>query len=332
MKVYRESDVTRNTMRGVRTAVIGYGNQGHAHALNLSESGVDVVVGTRRGGAGWRQAERDGFRPVEVSEAVVGAEYVALLLPDEVQARVFDEQIAPGLEPGSALIFAHGFTVAFGEIKPPAEHDLILVAPKGQGHFLRKLYTRRQGLMCLVAVERDASGHARDSMLSYAQMLGCLRAGAIETTFREEAVTDLFGEQAVLCGGTPALVKAAFETLVESGYDPHIAYIECLHELQIITDLMSRGGLQFMREKISRTAAWGSYVAEEAIVNGEVKSRMRSILKSIESGDFARGWREETNAGQERLGRSIAAEAQHPIESAGTPVRELMSYLEEEDS
>ncbi|MEE9269835.1 MAG: ketol-acid reductoisomerase [Candidatus Krumholzibacteria bacterium] len=332
MKVYRDADVARNVMQGVPAAIIGYGNQGHAHALNLADSGVEVVVGARRGGGGWQRAEADGFKPLEVSEAVAAADYVVVLLPDEVQAGAFEGEILPHLRRGATLVFAHGFTITFGEIDPPQGHDVILVAPKGQGHFLRKLYTQDQGLMCLVAVERDASGHARDKMLSYAQMLGCLRAGAIETTFREEAVTDLFGEQVVLCGGVPALVKAAFETLVENGYDPQVAYIECLHELQIITDLMSRGGVQFMREKISRTAAWGSYVAEQAIVTGEVKSKMRSILKSIESGDFARGWRKETDDGQERLGRYIAAEAKHPIESAGIPVRALMSYLKEDDS
>ncbi|MFQ5511574.1 MAG: ketol-acid reductoisomerase [Candidatus Krumholzibacteriia bacterium] len=332
MKVYREEDVGRESMRGARTAIIGYGNQGHAHALNLKESGADVVVGARRGGAGWARAESDGFEPLDVREAVEGADYVVMLLPDEAQAAVFGGEIREHLKAGAALVFAHGFTIGFGEIEPPPGHDVILVAPKGQGHFLRKLYTQGRGLMCLVAVERDASGSAKEKMLSYAHMLGCLRAGAIETTFREEAVTDLFGEQAVLCGGAPALVKAAFDTLVERGYDPHVAYIECLHELQIITDLMARGGLEFMREKISRTAAWGSYVAEETLVTEGVRARMKSLLTSIESGEFARGWRKESRDGQHGLRRHIAAEAKHPIESAGIPVRALMTYLKEDDS
>lgn len=330
MRIYEESDLRHNLMRGARTAVIGYGNQGHAHALNLRDGGADVVVGARPGGRGWLAAEADGFDPVEIADAVAGSAFVSMLLPDEAQGAVFDEQVRPHLEPGAALVFAHGFTVTFGTIAPPEKSDVILVAPKGQGHFLRTEYKRDRGVLCLVAVERNATGEAREKLLSYAQMLGCLRVGAIETTFREEAVTDLFGEQAVLCGGVPGIVKAAFETLVEAGYDPHVAYLECLHELKIITDLMYREGIGAMRKKISRTAAWGSFSAESRMITPEIRSRMRAILDSIESGEFARGWTAEASSGQQHLTDHIRSETEHPIEKTGEAVRGRMPYLKED--
>ncbi|MDH3215978.1 MAG: ketol-acid reductoisomerase [Candidatus Krumholzibacteria bacterium] len=318
-------------LRDAKTAVLGYGNQGHAHAMNLRDSGVDVVVGARERGGGWSRALDDGFQTLPIGEAVERAEYVVVLLPDEVQGKVFREEIQPHLKKQAALVFAHGFAVAFGAVAPPAGHDVLLVAPKGQGHYLRKLYGENKGLPCLIAIENDASGAALDKGISYAHALGCLRVGAIETTFREEAITDLFGEQTVLCGGVPKLVKAAFETLVERGYRPEIAYLECLHELKIITDLMHSGGVAAMRERISRTAAWGSYLSEGRIVSKDLRAEMSSILDEIESGEFATGWQREAAEGQTHLSKLIHDEAAHPIERAGAQVRDLMPYLKEEE-
>ncbi len=331
MRLYREDDVTTNLVQGAAVAVVGYGNQGHAHALNLRDSGVRVIVGARRKGQAWRRAEADGFEPLEVPDAVSAAEYVALLLPDEVQHEVFTSDIAPRLVRGVTLVFAHGLGVAFGSIRPPEGCDLILVAPKGQGHYVRKSYTEGGGVPCLVAVENDASGRALQKALSYAQALGCLRVGAIKTTFREEAVTDLFGEQAVLCGGVPALIKAAFDTLVEGGYPPEVAYIECLHELKIIADLMHDGGITYMKERISRTAAWGGYLAEGRVVTEELKSTMTSLLEKIESGEFADRWQKEASAGAPRLGTFIDNESKHPIESAGVAARAFIHGPKEEN-
>jgi ketol-acid reductoisomerase len=332
MRIYQERDLHTNVLEASKVAIIGYGNQGHAHALNLRDSGVAVVIGAREHGEGWRRAAADGFTPTTVKDAVREADYVAVLLPDEVQGPVFEEDIQPHLRSGAALVFAHGFTIAFGVVKPPPGHDVVLVAPKGQGHYVRKLYEEKKGLPCLIAVQTDASGHGHDTAISYAHALGCLRVGAIQTTFREEAVTDLFGEQTVLCGGVPALVKAAFETLVGRGYRPEIAYLECLHELKIITDLMHKNGVAQMREKISRTAAWGSFLTESEIVSEDVKSKMVSILEAIESGAFADGWRKETAEGQPQLSKFINEEAGHPIEEAGRSVRKLMPFLQEDDS
>lgn len=320
-----------NLLAGERVAVVGYGNQGHAHALNLRDSGIDVVVGAREGGNGWQRAKDDGFEPQPLPDAVRSAGYVVILLPDEIQAAVFEKEIAPVLKPGAALVFGHGFGIAFDLIKPPAGHDVILVAPKGQGHYLRKSYVEGTGLPCLAGVAADASGNAFQKALSYAKSVGCLGAGAIETTFRDEAVTDLFGEQAVLCGGVPALVTAAFDTLVDAGYPPEVAYIECLQELKIITDLMTAGGISEMKKKISRTAAWGSYVTEHDIITDKTRSTLRAILEKIESGEFADEWQRETASGQHKLAGFVEREAAHPIEKAGQPVRTLMRPVKEED-
>ena len=323
MKVFKKEDLGVNLLRDAAIAVVGYGNQGHAHALNLRDSGARVVVAARRGGEGWRRAEADGFRPTGVVEAVSGARCVAVLLPDEVQQDVFSREIAPHLAPGAVVVFAHGFSVAFGFVAAPEHNDVVLVAPKGQGHALRKNYSEGDGVPCLVGVGHDASGRAFEKALSYAELLGCLRAGAMETTFRDEAVTDLFGEQVVLCGGVPALVKMAFETLVEKGYPPEVAYIECLQELKIITDLMHEGGISYMRERISRTAAWGSFLAEGKVASAALKSTMESILTDIESGAFAAGWQIEASSGASQLRERIEKESGHPIERAGKAARAL---------
>jgi ketol-acid reductoisomerase len=331
MQIYRDKDLKVNVWRDARVAVLGYGNQGHAHAMNLRDSGAGVVVGARPDGEGWRRARAEGFTCLPVAEAVDKADCIAVLLPDEVQDRVFREEIAPNLAAGATLVFAHGFGVAFGAVAVPEGHDVVLVAPKGQGHYLRKQYTEGKGLPCLLAVEVDASGEGLERALSYAQMLGCLGAGAIETTFREEAITDLFGEQAVLCGGVPALVVAAYETLVGAGYRPEVAYIECLHELKIITDLMHRGGISYMRRRISHTAAWGSFQTGPKVVTDDTRQRLREVLTSIENGEFADGWSAETAQGQKHLKENIDSESAHDIETAGRAVRGLMPYLEEDD-
>ena len=330
MKVYTAADLSRNVLRDATIAVLGFGNQGHAHALNLRDSGARVVIGARRGGAGWNAAAREGFTPVDTAAAVAAADAVAVLVPDEAQAAVFENEIAPALRPGAALVFAHGFAIAFGGVRVPAGHDVILVAPKGQGHFLRRMYTEGRALTSLVAVETDASGSAREKMLSYAALAGCLGAGAIATTFREEAATDLFGEQAVLCGGVPELVKAAFETLVARGYSPEVAYIECLHELKIIADLMFEGGLHHMRTRISRTAAWGSFESGPRVVGAETRRALAAVLDDIESGRFAATWLAEAGSGQKNLAARVREEANHEIERAGRAVRALLHSNEEE--
>lgn len=324
MRVFTEGDLDRNLLQGSTVAVLGYGNQGRAHALNLRDSGVGVSVGARPDGEGWRRAAGDGFSPRPVAEAVQGADLVSILLPDEIHRELFEGEIEPNLAKGSSLLFAHGFSVAFGALKPPADHDVVLVAPKGQGRALRESYLAGRGVPCLVGVEVDASGAALAKALSYASCLGCLRIGALESSFREEAITDLFGEQAVLCGGVPELVKAAFETLVEAGYDPRLAYIECLHELKIITDLLEEGGIAHMRRQISKTAAWGSFMAGEKVVSAYVRHTLKVLLGFIESGEFAQEWLEEARSGQKRLRLLMELEAGHGIEEAGLAVRALM--------
>jgi ketol-acid reductoisomerase len=332
MTIYTEKDLPANLMRDSTVAVLGYGNQGHAHALNLRDSGAHVVVGTRPGGSARERAEADGFTTVGIGEAVGAADVAAVLLPDESQPDVFTGEILPNLRTGAALVFAHGFSVAFGCINPPAESDVVLVAPKAQGHRVRSAFNEGTGVPCLLGVHQDSSGRAIERALSYAALLGCLRAGAILTTFRDEAVTDLFGEQAVLCGGVPGLVKAAFETLVERGYPPEVAYIECLHELKIITDLMVEGGIAYMRRRISRTAAWGSCLAEGRVVSKELKSTLGAVLDDIESGAFADRWREEASSGAAGLRECLERESEHAIECAGRSARAIMGRPMKEDS
>ena len=323
MKVFTAADLADDHLKRATVAVLGYGNQGHAHALNLRDSGTRVVIGARSGGAGARLAGRDGFEVMEIAPATAAADVVAILLPDEVQSEIFTNEIAPALRDSAALVFGHGFTVAFGGMTIPAGHDVILVAPKAQGHFLRTSFQAGQGVPCLLAVDVDASGAAQQKALSYASRIGCLSAGAIATTFREEAVTDLFGEQAVLCGGVPELVKAAFETLVARGYAPEVAYIECLQELKIIADLMYDGGLHYMRQHISRTAAWGSFTSGTRIVTDETRRALERVLDDVEAGKFARDWLQEARGGQKELDARMRDEAMHEIERAGKDARAL---------
>lgn len=324
MKVFTAADLADDYLEHATVAVLGYGNQGHAHALNLRDSGTRVVVGAREGKPTAKAARLEGFEIMNIAEATAAAEVVAVLLPDEIQAEIFERQIAPSLRDGASLFFAHGFAVAFDGIKIPAGHDVVLVAPKAQGHFVRSEFVAGRGVPGMLAVAADASGKAQQKALSYASRIGCLRSGAIATTFREEAITDLFGEQAVLCGGVPELIKAAFDTLVARGYAPEVAYIECLQELKIIADLMYDGGLHYMRTHISRTAAWGSFTSGERLVTDETRRALASMLDDIESGKFAREWLNEARAGQKHLNERINEESLHAIESAGREARSLM--------
>ncbi|HEU4929037.1 MAG TPA: ketol-acid reductoisomerase [Candidatus Krumholzibacteria bacterium] len=323
MNVYGTHDLPQNVIDGT-VAVLGFGNQGHAHALNLRDSGAKVLVGARANGTGWKAAKTAGFDTCSITEAAARADVVAVLLPDEVQSDVFAKEVAPAMKHDAALVFAHGFPIAFGGLEPAPNHDVVLVAPKGQGHFLRREYEAGRSVPCMLAVEHDASGRALHLALSYASLIGCLNAGAIATTFREEAITDMFGEQAVLCGGVPELVKAAFETLVARGYSPEVAYIECLQELKIIADLMYQGGLHDMRERISKTAAWGSFESGPRLVGMETRRVLQTILDQLETGEFARRWLAEARAGQKNLDARMHDEATHDIERAGRAVRELM--------
>lgn len=322
MNICTEKDARPSVLDGKRIVVAGYGNQGRPQALNLRDSGFDVGVAARSDGKGWMRAEGDGFQPQPFSEAFTGADVVILLVPDEVQGAVFRESIANSLNPGAALCFAHGFSVAFGEIVTDS-YDVILVAPKGQGERVRETYLKGSGIPCLFAVERDISGRGREIALAVAHGLGALRVGAFETSFREEAVSDLFGEQAVLCGGVPALIKRAFTVLTRRGFSPEVAYFECLHELKIIVDLFTRCGFSGMRELISKTAAYGSLKHGEALITDETEKRMERLFECIQDGSFARDWLDEAHRGGESLEAMAKSERELAIEEVGRRVRRL---------
>jgi ketol-acid reductoisomerase len=319
--IHREGNV--DLLSG-KVAVIGYGSQGHAHALNLRDSGVEVEVGLRLGSASRASAEEAGLAVATVADAVHGAQLVSILLPDQVQPKVYEEDVAPNLDPDAALLFAHGFNVHFGRIAPPAGHDVIMVAPKGPGHIVRRLFEEGFGTPAIVAVAQDASGSAFELSLAYGAAIGAARAGMIETTFAEETETDLFGEQAVLCGGVTELVRAGFETLVEAGYQPEIAYYECLHELKLIVDLIWEGGLSGMRYSISDTAEYGDLTRGPRVIDGHVRERMRELLDDVRSGVFAREWIAEMDAGEPRL-RELREQAKsQTLEEVGRELRALM--------
>jgi ketol-acid reductoisomerase len=305
-------------------AVVGYGSQGHAHALNLHDSGIRVVVGLREGSTSWSAAEDAGLEVRTVPDAVAGAQLVSLLLPDQVQPQVFAEWVEPSLGPGATVLFAHGFNVLYGRVRPATGHDVIMVAPKGPGHIVRRLFTEGYGTPALIAVEQDASGRARDTALAYAVGIGAARAGILETTFREETETDLFGEQSVLCGGTAELIRAGFETLVEAGYQPEIAYYECLHELKLIVDLIWEGGLQHMRWSVSDTAEFGDLTVGPRVVDEHVRENMRAVLADIRSGAFAKTWIADMDAGEPELRRRREEAAGQLIETVGEELRGLM--------
>ncbi|MEN8076929.1 ketol-acid reductoisomerase [Clostridioides difficile] len=327
-KMFYEKDTNLDLLKGKRVAVIGYGSQGHAHALNLHESGVDVVVGLYEESKSWDRVKEAGLDVATVSEAVKGADVVMMLVPDEKQAKLYREEVAPYLEEGNALVFAHGFNIHYGQIVPPSNVDVFMVAPKGPGHMVRRTYTEGSGVPCLIAVQQDYTGHARDLALAYSNGIGGARAGVLETTFKDETETDLFGEQAVLCGGCTALIKAGFETLVEAGYAPENAYFECLHEMKLIVDLMYQGGMAAMRYSISDTAEYGDYMIGNRIVTDETKKEMKKVLTEIQDGTFARNWLMENQVGRPQFNAVRRMEAEHPIEKVGKELREMMSWID----
>lgn len=327
MKVYYEGDADLSILKDKVIAVIGYGSQGHAHALNLRDSGLNVIVGLKPGGPSWERAKRDGFEPLLPKEACSKADLIMILVPDQTQPALYRECIEPVLKPGKMLLFAHGFNIHFGQIVPPQEVDVAMVAPKGPGHLVRREFERGAGVPCLVAIHQDATGSALSRALAYAKGIGGARAGIIETTFKEETETDLFGEQVVLCGGVSALIKAGFETLVEAGYQPEIAYFECLHELKLIVDLIYEGGLAFMRYSISDTAEYGDLTRGPRIITDAVRAEMKKILKEIQNGEFAREWILENQAGRPVLNALRKKEAEHPVEEVGKKLRAMMPWL-----
>jgi ketol-acid reductoisomerase len=329
MRVFYEADTDLARLDGRVVAVIGYGSQGHAHALNLKESGVRVVVGLRQGGASWARALADGLDVRPIVEAARAADIIMMLVPDQEARAVYEAGIAQALRPGKTLLFAHGFNVHFKEIVPPAAVDVAMIAPKSPGHLVRSEYQAGRGVPGLVAVHRDASGNALADALAYASGIGCTRAGVLETTFKEETETDLFGEQAVLCGGVTSLVQAGFETLTAAGYAPEIAYFECLHELKLIVDLMYRGGMGFMRHSISDTAEYGDYTRGPKIVTEDVKAAMRRMLADIQDGTFAREWIAESKGGAKRFHELRHAARIHQIETVGARLRAMMPWTEE---
>ena len=325
-KIHYE-DAVSDALAGKRIAVLGYGSQGRAHALNLKDSGYDVTVGLRKDSRSWKAAEADGVSVAGLHEACSGAELVAMLLPDQHQASVYAEVVEPNLDPGAALLFAHGFNVHFGQIRAPEENDVVMIAPKAPGPLVRRTFEGGSGTPGLLAIHQDATGKAFDRALSYAKGIGCTRAGVIETTFAEETETDLFGEQAVLCGGTSRLIQAGFETLVEAGYQPEIAYFECLHELKLIVDLLYEGGFTKMRDAISDTAEFGDLTRGKRVVNEDTEKEMRRILDEIQSGQFAREWVLENKAGTPVLDAERRRQAEHPINEVGARLREMMSWM-----
>ncbi len=327
MQVYYDKDADLNVLKDKTVAIIGYGSQGHAHAQNLRDSGVKVVVGQRPGGPNYELAKEHGFTPVSAAEAAKQADVIMLLLPDQHQAKVYKEEILPGLAPGKALVFAHGFNIHFGQIEAPEGVDVFMVAPKGPGHLVRRTFTEGGGVPCLFAIHKDASGQARAKALAYAKGVGGTRSGVLETTFAEETETDLFGEQVVLCGGLSALIQAGYETLVEAGYQPEIAYFECLHETKLIVDLIYEGGLSNMRYSISDTAEYGDYVTGKRIITEETRAEMRKILSEIQQGIFARNFILENQAGNPYFKATRRLQAQHPIEEVGQKLRSLMPWL-----
>jgi ketol-acid reductoisomerase len=324
-----DTDADLSVLDGKTVAILGYGSQGHAHALNLKDSGVDVVVGLRPDSSSRPDAEGEGLEVLDIADAASRGDLVMVLLPDEKQAQVWREEIADGIADGDLLMFAHGFSIHFGQIEPPAGVDVGMVAPKGPGHLVRRQFADGRGVPCLMAVHQDATGTAREKVLAYASGIGGGRAGIIETTFKDEAETDLFGEQAVLCGGLTELARAGFETLVEAGYDPRLAYFECLHELKLIVDLMYEKGVQGMRHSISNTAEYGDMTRGNRVISEETRAEMRKILADIQSGEFAKEWIAENEAGQENFQRMREEAADHQVEKVGSELRSKMPWIEE---
>ena len=331
-EMFYDNDADLSIVQGRSVAVIGYGSQGHAHALSLRDSGVDVRVGLRPGSKSVAKAEAEGLRVLPVAEAVEEADLIMILAPDQVQRTLYKEEIEPHLAPGDALFFAHGFNIRFGYITPPEGVDVCMVAPKGPGHLVRREYANGRGVPAIIAVEVDATGNAWPLALSYAKAIGALRAGGIKTTFTEETETDLFGEQAVLCGGASALVQAGFETLIEAGYQPEVAYFECLHELKLIVDLMYEGGIAKQRWSVSDTAEYGDYVSGPRVIDARVKENMKAVLTDIQTGAFAKRFIDDQDAGAPEFKELRAKGEAHPIEATGRELRKLMSWVETTDT
>jgi ketol-acid reductoisomerase len=326
MRLYGQKDVDKKALKGARIAVLGYGSQGRAHALNLSDSGFDVVVGVRKGGASWKKARKDGLKVAEPIEAASGADLVAMLVPDLAQKELYG-QVEKHLKKGATLLFAHGFNVHFKQIRPRKDLDVVLIAPKGPGDLVRRQYQQGRGVPCLLAVSQDRSGKAHDRALGYAHGIGGTRGGVLDTSFGEETETDLFGEQAVLCGGATELVVKGFETLVEAGYQPEVAYYECLHELKLIVDLLHEGGLRKMHDFISETAKYGDLTRGPRVVNDRVKREMRKILKEVQSGKFARQWIAENESGRKNYQKMLDEDTDRQIEKVGAALRARMPWL-----
>ena len=326
-KIYYDQDADLGLLRGKTIAIIGYGSQGHAHAQNLKDSGQNVVVGLYKEGKSWARAEKDGFKVAPVADAARMGDVVMILLPDQTQRAVFEEAIRAGLSKGKMLMFAHGFNIHFNQVVPPPDVDVTMIAPKAPGHVMRDLFTQGPGVPALVAVQQDVTGKARDMALAYGKGVGCTRAGVIETTFKEETETDLFGEQTALCGGISHLIKAAYETLVEAGYQPEVAYFECMHEMKLIVDLFYQGGLAYMRYSVSDTAEYGDYTRGPRVVSDATKQEMRKILGEIQSGQFAREWVLENQANRAGFLAMRRRDADHPIEEVGKRLRSMMSWI-----
>lgn len=327
-KMYYDEDANLELFNGKKVAVIGYGSQGHAHALNLKESGVDVVVGLYQGSKSWELAQEAGLKVLESADAVREADFIMVLIPDEKQTKLYKESVEPNLVEGKSLIFAHGFNIHFGQINPPNFIDVFMVAPKGPGHTVRSQYQEGKGVPCLIAVHQDYTGCAKEHALAYAKGIGGSRAGVLETTFKEETETDLFGEQAVLCGGVTELMKAGFETLVEAGYQPESAYFECLHEMKLIVDLINQGGLSYMRYSISDTAEYGDYCTGKRIITDETRKEMKNVLSEIQDGTFARNWLLENQVNRPYFNANRRKEREHAIEKVGKELRSMMSWIQ----
>jgi len=327
VKIYYDKDADLKLLKGKKIAIIGYGIQGRAQAMCLRDSGMDVMVCDLKGTANWKQAEKDGFKPLSAAEASGEADLISVLTEDVVQPKVYSEEIKPGLKKGKTMLFSHGFNIHYNQIIPPADIDVIMVAPKGPGSLVRQMYEAGRGVPCLIAVYQDSTGKARQTGLAYARAIGGTRAGVIETTFKEETETDLFGEQAVLCGGASALIKAGFEVLVEAGYAPEMAYFECLHELKLITDMIQESGIMGMRERVSDTAEYGDLTRGPRVITEETKKEMRLILKEVQNGEFAKEWILENRAGRPVFNALVRKDENHPVEIVGRKLRSMMPWM-----
>lgn len=328
LKMYYEKDANLEILNGKKVAILGYGSQGHAHALNLSDSRVEVVVGLYEGSRSWNKAESNGLTVMSVDDAVKESSIIMMLLPDTMQKKVYDENVKPNLKEGDALVFAHGFNIHFNQINPPSNVDVFMIAPKGPGHLVRRVFQEGKGVPALIAVHQDYSGYSKDLALAYAKGIGATRAGVLETTFKEETETDLFGEQAVLCGGVTELIKAGFDTLVNAGYQKEIAYFECLHEMKLIVDLLYEGGFEKMRHSISDTAEYGDYMVGKRIINENTRKEMKLVLEEIQDGRFAKEWLIENKLNRPVFNSIKNNELSHPIVNVGKNLREMMSWIE----